>query len=126
MRDHKIEGAPTLIPEEPIQVSRGKHTFSVNVGAQAVSGPDNPVASLDDVTYEGYFTYVVGGKERRMDLSGKAALAKGVRGDAVTYAEVRKTSERGAISLQIMVDGITIYESGWSDKPEALMYSGSK
>ena len=71
------------------------------------------------VEFEGHYVYIENGKEVREDISGKGNRSKAIGAEALTYCEVRKTSEGGWISLTIRqgTDELFASEEERSNKP---------
>jgi len=65
------------------------------------------------VTFEGYMIYLQGGKPVRDSVKdmGSGNLTRIVRGESITYLEVRRTSTSGTLKVKIMEDGETIFET---------------
>ena len=73
------------------------------------------------VTFEGYMIYLQGGKPLRDKIKdmGGGNVTLIVRGEAITYLEVRRTSAKGEMKVKILEDEDVIFETEQlnGDKP---------
>jgi hypothetical protein len=73
------------------------------------------------VTFEGYMIYLQGGKPLRDKIKdmGGGNVTLIVRGEAITYLEVRRTSPKGEMKVKILEDENVIFETEQlkGDKP---------
>lgn len=76
------------------------------------------------VTFEGYMIYLQGGKPLRDKIkdmgSGNVTLI--VRGEAITYLEVRRTSPKGEMKVTIMEDEDIIFETEQVKSDEPIIF----
>lgn len=76
------------------------------------------------VTFEGTMIYLQGEKPVRDKLKdlGSGNLTRIVRGEAITFLEVRRTSPQGTLKVIIMEDEDTIFETEFLDTDQPIVF----
>lgn len=77
------------------------------------------------VTFEGYMIYLQGGKPIRKTIEdmGGGNVTHIVRGEAITYLEVRRTSAAGTIKVLIYEDEDTVFETEALETAAPIVFS---
>ena len=77
------------------------------------------------VTFEGYMIYLQGNKlvRDKIEDMGGGSLTRIVRGEAITYLEVKRTSGEGAISVKILEDEDILFETKQLETSEAIIFN---
>jgi len=76
------------------------------------------------VTFEGFMIYLQGGapvREKIEDMGG-GNVTRIVRGEAITYLEVRRTSAEGTLKVLIYEDEDTVFETEARDTAEPIVF----
>ncbi len=76
------------------------------------------------VKFKGHMIYLQGGKPVRdpVEDMGGGNVTKIVRGEALTYLEVRRTSPKGTLKVTIMEDSETIFETEHINSAQPILY----
>jgi hypothetical protein len=76
------------------------------------------------VTFEGYMIYLQGGKPVRDKIEdmGSGNVTKIVRGEAITYLEVRRTSPKGTMKVWVMENDDTLFETEHLDTDQPIRF----
>ena len=76
------------------------------------------------VTFDGYMTYLQGGKPVRDNLKdmGGGNLTRVVRGESIAYLEVRRTSANGTLKVIVMEDQDTLFETDNLDTAKPIIF----
>ena len=76
------------------------------------------------VTFEGTMIYLQGEKPIRDKLKdlGSGNLTRIVRGEAITFLEVRRTSPQGTLKVIIMEDEDTLFETEFLDTDQPIVF----
>lgn len=76
------------------------------------------------VTFEGTMIYLQGEKPVRDKIKdlGSGNLTRIVRGEAITFLEVRRTSPQGTLKVIIMEDEDTIFETEFLDTDQPIVF----
>jgi len=76
------------------------------------------------VTFEGYMIYLQGEKplKDKIEDMGSGNVTRIVRGEVLTYLEVKRTSPKGTMSVTITIDDETVFETGQLPADEPIIY----
>lgn len=79
------------------------------------------------ITFEGYMIYLQGNKPVRDKIEdmGGGNVTRIVRGEAITYLEVRRTSAKGEIKVKILEDEDVIFETEHLKGDEPIIFKRS-
>ena len=74
--------------------------------------------------FEGHMIYTQNEKPIRDKIEdmGSGNLTRVVRGEDITYLEVRRTSKTGSIKVIISIDGKTLFETDYMDTDQPVIF----